>query len=396
MSSPLRRIALPLLVLAVGIALAAFLVVSRKKPAPVTRTPAGPLVEAITVHAGPQTVVIHGTGTVRPRRSVQIIPQVAGSIVEVSPSFTQGGFFDAGEVLLRIDPSDYEANLHRAEADVARAEVQLAMARAEAEVARREWERDHPDEEPSSPLVVKEPQVRQAEADLAAARAAAEKARTDLERTRISLPYAGRIVTKNADLGQYVAPGQVLATAYGTDVMEVPVPLRDEDLAWFHVPRAASAAAKGSPVTVHADFGGRRLEWKGAVSRTEGEVDLATRMVRVVVEIPGAARGSGDPPLPGMFVEADIHGRRLDRAFAVPRHAVHESGTVWVASGGRLHFRTVEVAHTEGDTAFVVSGLEDGDLVITSQLEVVTDGMKVRVAAPQDSAAGGKAAGDEA
>lgn len=396
MSSPLRRIAVPLLVLAAGVVLAAFLVASRKKPAPVTRTPAGPLVEAVTVHAAPQTVVIHGTGTVRPRRSVQIIPQVAGRIVEVSPSFTQGGFFAAGQVLLRIDPSDYEANLHRAEADVARAEVQLELARAEAEVARREWERDHPGEAPPSPLVVKEPQVRQAEADLAAARAAAEKARADLERTSISLPYHGRIVSKNADLGQYVAPGQVLATAYGTDVMEVPLPLRDEDLAWFDVPGPASLHAKGSPVTVRADFGGRRLEWKGRVARTEGEVDLATRTVHVVVEIPGPARGSGHPLVPGMFVEAAIHGRRLERAFAVPRHAVHENQTVWVASGGRLHFHAVEVAHAEGDTAFVVSGLEDGDLVITSQLEVVTDGMKVRVASREGSPNGEEAEGGAA
>ncbi len=393
MSIRLRQIVIPLLVLVAGVAVAALLIASRRQPERQPTPSAGPLVRAIQVHAGPVTVVIQGTGTVRARRTVQLIPQVAGRVIAVAPSFVEGGFFAAGEELLTIDPSDYEAALESARAQVARAEVQLELARAESEVARREWDRDHPGQEPPSPLVVKEPQVRQARADLEAAKAAANTARTNLDRTHISLPFAGRVVSKSADLGQYVAPGQVLGTAYGTELMEIPVPLKDEVLGWFDVPGPGASRSAGSSATVTADFAGRRREWDGRVARTEGQVDLATRTIHVVVDVPGTARDHGRALIPGMFVNVAIRGRTMEQAYAVPRHAIHEDGVIWVVRDGLLRFTPVEVAHVDGDTAYVASGLEDGDDVVTSQLEVVTDGMKVRVATSTGSApdAGGAA-----
>ncbi len=393
MSIRLRQIVIPLLVLAAGIVVAALLISSRRQPERQVAPSAGPLVRAIQVHPGPVTVVVQGTGTVRARRDVQVIPQVAGRILAVAPSFVEGGFFGAEDELFTIDPSDYEAALESARAQVARAEVQLELARAEAEVARREWERDHPDQSPPSPLVFKEPQVRQAQADLDAAKAAADTAQTNLDRTHIRLPFEGRIVSKSADLGQYVAPGQVLATAYGTELMEIPVPLKDEDLAWFDVPAPGASPSSGSSATVMADFAGRSREWTGRVARTEGQVDLATRTIQVVVEVSGAARDHGRALIPGMFVNVAIRGRTVEQAYAVPRHAIHEGGTLWVVRDGLLHFVPVNVAHVDGSTAYLTSGLKNGDVVVTSQLEVVTDGMKVRVAAPAPSApeAGGAA-----
>lgn len=386
MSIRLRQIVIPLLVLVAGVAVAALLIASRRQPEPQPKPSAGPLVRAIQVHPGTVTVVVQGTGTVRARRTVELIPQVAGRVIAVAPSFVEGGFFAAHDELLTIDPSDYEAALESARAQVARAEVQLELARAESDVARHEWERDHPGQEPPSPLVVKEPQVRQAQADLEAAKAAADTAQTNLDRTHISLPFAGRVVSKSADLGQYVAPGQVLAAVYGTDLMEIPVPLKDEDLAWFDVPGPGASRSSGSSAAVTADFAGRHREWTGRVARTEGQVDLATRTIHVVVEVPGAARDHGRALIPGMFVNVAIRGRTLEQSYAVPRHAIHEGAVLWVVRDGLLHFTPVEVAHVDGETAYLSSGLEDGDVVVTSQLEVVTDGMKVRVAASTGSA----------
>jgi len=105
--------------------------------------------------------------------------------------------------------------------------------------------------------------------------------------------------------------------------------------------------------------------------------------------------GTRIPLLPGMFVETAIHGRTLANAYAIPRYAIHEGDVVWVADGGVLRFRRVKVAHVAGDTAYLTEGLEDGDLVVTSQLEVVTDGMKVRVA-PAGARPGDPADGEDA
>jgi hypothetical protein len=84
--------------------------------------------------------------------------------------------------------------------------------------------------------------------------------------------------------------------------------------------------------TVRADFAGAEHSWKGYVIRTTGQVDKATRLVSVVVEVPEPFEASETRPplLPGMFVEVLIEGRVLREGFAVPRDAIHEGNRVWV------------------------------------------------------------------
>ncbi len=395
MSGLPKRIAVPVLIVATGIVLAVLLVASRKTPPRQKREWKGPLVEAVTVHPEEVGVTVHGTGTVRARISVQLIPQVSGRIVEVHPAMTAGGFFRAGEPLAVIEATDYELAVRRAEAAIERARVQLQQAEAESTVARREWDRIHPGEEPVSPLVLRIPQLEQARAELHAAEADLETARLNLERTRLSLPFDGRVVAKNADVGQYVTPGQPVATVYGSHSMEIPVPLRDSELAWIDVPGPGRTGTPGSEVTVTAEFGGGEHTWDGRVTRTEGEVDLATRMVHVVVEVDEPFAEGRPALMPGMFVHVAIHGHPLEGAFVIPRHAVHEGSVAWVAREGRLRLTPVEVARYDRDLALVTGGLSDGDRVVTSQLEVVTDGMKIRITTPAEEAtpAGGTAPG---
>ncbi len=394
MSRISRYTAIPVLILVVGLVLALMLVASRKTPPRQKRVWLGPLVEAVPVSAADVPVTVHGTGTVRARISVQLVPQVSGRIVEVHPAMTAGGFFRAGEPLVVIESTDYELAVRRAEAAVERARVQLQQAEAQAEVARREWDRIHPGEEPSSPLVLRIPQLEQARAELHAAEADLETARLNLERTRLSLPFDGRVVTKSADLGQYVTPGQPVATVYGSRSMEIPVPLRDSELAWIDVPGPGRDASRGAEVTVTAEFAGREHTWKGRVTRTEGQVDPATRMVHVVVEVDDPFAEGRPALMPGMFVRVAIHGHTLENAFVIPRHAVHEGGVAWVAREGRLRLTPVRVARFDRDLAVITGGLADGDLVVTSQLEVVTDGMKIRVVAPGEGAGRGTRAPD--
>jgi len=379
MIQKLKRVAMPLLIVAAGFFVAFLLISSRTTPPRVRQPYLGPLVEAVTAHTADHPVTVHGDGAVRARIRVQLIPQVAGRIITAHPALAAGGFFRAGEALVVLDPRDYEAAVRRAQAAAQQARVQLEQAEAESRVARREWDRIHPGEEPSSPLVLRIPQVEQARAQLEAAKAELATARINLERTRLSLPFDGRVVSKSADVGQYVGPGQPVATVYGAHVMEIPVPLRDEELQWFTVP-APGSGRKGSPVTVSARFAGAVHRWKGHVARTEGEVDLATRMVHVVVEVDEPFANRTAPLVPGMFVHVAISGKTLTNAFIIPRQAIHTNGTVWLAREGALRFAPVTVARFDGADALVTQGLSDGDVVITSQLEVVTDGMKVRVA----------------
>jgi RND family efflux transporter MFP subunit len=389
------KIVLPIVVLIAGAAAAAILTASRRAPPRLERSSPGPLVEVVRVSVEDVAMKVTGHGEVVAKVAVDVVPQVAGKVIHAHPSLVAGGFFEADQPLIEIDPEDYELAVDRAEAAVARAEVNKEREQAEAEVARQEWDELHPDEEPPSGLVVHEPQVRQAEAELAAARADLNAASLNLERTRVSVPFDGVVVSKSVDVGQYVAPGRAVARVYGRDTVEVRVPFEDRELAWFDVPM--SNGDEGPSVEVSANFRGRRHTWDGRVVRMEAQVDSASRMVHVVVEVkrPYSLSGEGPSLLPGTFVDVQVSGKTLHDVIQIPRYAVHEGNQVWVVEDGVLRIREVVKARSDRETVYVTAGVEHGDQVVVTVLEAVTDGMKVRIAgAESDEADLERAAGD--
>jgi multidrug efflux pump subunit AcrA (membrane-fusion protein) len=134
---------------------------------------------------------------------------------------------------------------------------------------------------------------------------------------------------------------------------------------------------------VIATIAGERIERPAKLMRTEGRLDERTRMVNVIVRVdrPYDAR----PPLAmGLFVRVEIEGVVLPEAAWLPRSAVHEDDIVYVVDGeSRVRFRQVEVARSDRDEILVRSGLVSGDMVVTSPMKIVTEGMKVTYAQPE-------------
>lgn len=351
-------------------------------------TVAAPMVRTIQVRTGPQTVHIFGEGTVQPLSEIDLVPQVGGKVVYLSPSLVNGGRFRQGERLLRIDPVDYELAVTIAGANVKEAESRLHLAEEEAAAARHEWHL-HNGGSPKGnsnppPLVAKEPQLAAAQAKLEADRAELRKALLNLERTELTAPFDGRVSEENIDLGQYVSTGTSLATLYSTEAAEIVVPLEDEKAFWFHVPGFTPGSGPGSPATVRARIAGNAQTWTGEVVRTEGKLDERTRLINVVVRVekPYATK---HPLAVGLFVTVDIQGRTLTNAALIPRSALHEDNQVWVVDeNGRLRFRTVDVARLQGDEALVQAGLDNGQRLVITPLKAVTDGMAVRTIPGQE------------
>lgn len=383
MTSRTAKFVLPVVFLLAGLGGAALLASSRKTPERQERPVLGPLVEVISATRSSVDTIVRGTGEVRARTTVEIVPQVTGMVIEVHPSLVPGGHFAAGETLVVIEPRDYELAVERAQAAVARAAVSLEREQAEAEVALQEWNALNPGEEPSSGLVIREPQVRQAEAELAAADADLAVARLNLERTRISLPFDGIVVSENVDLGQFATVGRTLATAYGTDEVEVRVPLAERELSWFRFPQRGSGT--GPEARVITTFGGPDQAWHGRVVRMEAQVDPTSRMVPVVVSIrdPFKTDGNRLPLIPGSFVQVEIHGGTLEDVISLPRHAIHDGDTAWVVDGDTLHIREVQIARKDLSTAFIIEGIDNDEQVVVSSLDAVTDGMIVRAVAAE-------------
>ena len=390
----LRRIlmiVLPLAVLGLGVFATVAMIEARAEPEtkPVEIPPL--LVRVITVEPETLSLKVRAEGTVAPRTESQLVPEVAGRVVEVSPSLAAGGFFEEGEALLKIEAREYDLAVIRANAAIAQAKLRLATERQEAEVARKEW-RALGQGEPN-PLVVREPQIAEALAALASAEAALEQAKFDLERTVVRAPYAGRVRSKQVDVGQFVQRGAPVATLYSVDLAEVKLPIPDAELEFVNLPlayRGAAESARGPAVTLTARFAGREHKWRGRIVRTEGEIDPATRMVLAIAQVedpyaPG--RDARRPPLAvGMFVEAEIDGRRVSNIVRLPRTALRgDSRVLVVDSTNRLYYREVDIFRLDRDRALVRGGLEPGDRVCVSNIEAAVNGMKVRISESERS-----------
>ncbi len=380
----------------------------QKQPPP----PQSPLVSTVPVDVRTGSLLVRGNGTVRPAREIQLTAQVAGRLVDVDDALVSGGRFEAGEVLARIDPSDYRNAVQQAEAQVTQARVQLLQAREQAGAARRDYRRVQertgelpvPDSTELGRLVYNEPQVAQAEANLESARATLDDARTRLERTTLEVPFDGMVRTKQADLGAYLAPGTPVATVYGTDVAEVVVSLPSRKAALIQNLWSAAArrTAVDLPATVSHSYGGETFSWEGYVHRVEGAISEQTRTVDVVVRVENPYRPDGgmavpsrmpeqptrpeQPPLAvGTYTTVDIQGRREGTYHVVPRRAVHtrETGrppTVWTAEGDSLLVeREVEPIQTVEEQAYLAPTLAPDAQIITSDLRVHSDSMRIRV-----------------
>ena len=131
---------LPLFIVAAAGVGAATMIVNRPPVATLTPVVEPPGVRVHEVSLQDVPLAVTSQGTVRPRTESQLVPQIAGRVTWVAPSFAEGGFFEAGDVLVRLDPFDYEQMLVSARSQLAQARLRLAQEEAEAEVAQREWE----------------------------------------------------------------------------------------------------------------------------------------------------------------------------------------------------------------------------------------------------------------
>lgn len=373
------------LLLTVAIVLAGFVVAKRlveTKPRIKKVRPVEPLPSVSIKLARPERVRVEvpGDGTVRPSKEVEMVPQVSGKVVYVSKDLVTGGRFKEGELLVRIEDSDYVAALKKAEAELKTLKAKLYQLKEESEVARAEWEDLNPGEDPP-PLLLKLPDIKAVEAQIVAAQAAIEKARLDLKCTEIRAPFSGVVISEDVDVGQFVRAGEPLARISSDESAEVKVNLREDDVAYINIPGFNSMSHKGSPAVVELSMAGKTYRWKGYVHRAE-IMDEKTRTLPVVVRVDKPY--STIPPLSvGAFVRVRIEGRSIDGATVIERSAIEwsEEGKpfLWLVDDkGRLLKRRIEVVRPYRDR-YIIKGLKGGERFVVTPPPAATEGMKVRI-----------------
>ncbi len=386
-----RRHVLPVCVLAVCGGAGYRLLTTEPQPKTQAQTVRSYAVKTVKIAPQDFAITLDSRGTVRPRTSSSLVPEVTGQIVEISPNFRPGGFFEKDEVLVQIDRRDYEAAVVIAESEEARAKTVLEEEKARAAQAIEDWKRLGRTGDPP-PLVARQPQVAEATARASAAAASVAQARRSLERTALRAPYPGCVLKKNADIGQVVTSGTSLADVYAVDFAEVELPLSVKQLGYLslpesyrgeHVPVLAGAPVPTTPaVILRASYGGRDYRWEGSVVRAAGAFDERSRQLSVTAQVADPyGRRSGDlPPLKaGLFVEAEIEGHTLHGVFVLPRGVVRDGREVMLVDAqNKLRRRQVNVVWTTRDHVVATDGLGAGDVVCLTNLPFAVDGTAVK------------------
>jgi multidrug efflux system membrane fusion protein len=304
---------------------------------------------------------IDSYGTAESLTRTQLAAEVSGKVIKVSPNIRSGGAFSQGDVLVHLDDRNFRVAVDVAASVVADAEVRYLQEVAQADLAAQEWN-ERPNNDAAQLLALRKPQVAAAKAALQASKARLKNARLDLERTQIRAPFDGKVLQQMVDIGQVVNPTQTIADIYGTDVVEVRLPVKIADLQHLMIPEDNGTIQARPKVLLSGEFGSRTYQWQGEIVRSEGVFDPATRMLYVVAQINEPfIRNEQRPAIRiGQFLSAKIEGRLLKDVYVIPRRAVSQNFVVSVADDGLLKKRKVTPLWTDAKSVVVSALADDG------------------------------------
>lgn len=377
--TPLLKRLLPIVaVFALVFVLLSLMSGMKEEPAKVPAKPSGFLVETTTVTPTALTLTIESQGVLQPKRQIALLTEVSGKVQSLSPAFVAGGTFAAGDVLVQIDPADYRVAVARAEANLASAQATLDLEQARSDQARKDWNSFGKTGEPSA-LLLNIPQLDGAKASRKAAQADLQKARRDLEKTTIVAPFAGTVLSKSVDLGQFVGMSGQLGTIAGTEVGEVRLPLTNQDLDKLNL---KDRDLLNQPLAVtFADDQGQTIT-SGQIKRLEASKDARTLMNYAVAEI---SQPFEHDLLFNTFLKAEISGGTYANVYAIPAAWMMPNDQLPVyLEDDTLAIKQVHVVHKTNDHFYVDQGLNSQDLIITTPIQAPTVGMTLRLEQPAD------------
>lgn len=380
----------PVLLIMLAVIIAFSMVSARPELTPKAVKKEPPLVEVKIIKLEDIQLVIKSQGNVTARNRTDLTSEVNGRIQWVSEKFFNGQVVKGKDILLKIDPTDYQAALADARASLSDVELNFEQEKIRAQQAAEDWVLVNQDLNSASELTLRKPQLDRARAQVDAAAQKVKQAEQNLSRTKIRAPFSGIINGKFVDLGQYVTIGTPITTLLGTETVEVRLPISASEFGFLD----SKAKAK---VELSNDLGKRLQRWQGYISRVENQVDAITRVYYVVaaVEDPyGLNLGLSsdiksfqtDPLRLGLFVDASITGITVLQAVRLPRIALVNQNTVYIVDdNNKLQRREVNILRAEPGYTIIDQGLENGDRVVLTKLDLMTNGMDVSVSSPSAS-----------
>ncbi len=369
-----------ILALGVSLLIASLAVVFKSETSKTEPENKATLVSTIRAEKTDEQIIVTGFGIVKPNIEVTMKAEVSGRVIAKSPNLTSGGIVKEGEVLLRLDPRNYQNTVEQEKAQLEKANFDLQLEMGRQLVAKREWEQLSSSiqiTEFSEQLALRKPHLKEKEAALAAAKSRLDKGLLDLSRTSLVCPMNAVVTANYTEVGDYVTSQTEVANIVETNKFQVRVSIPVSKLKWLEIPKRN----KNSNIKVHViqDLGGTEVIREGKILRLLGDLDSTGRMARVIVTVNdplGLEEEEGIPLLLGTYVRVELEGPIVKDVVVLPRKGLREESKVWVKNGeGKLEIRTVGVLQKKEDVVFIDEGLEDRDDVVISPISIPIPGM---------------------
>lgn len=397
--SAVKSILIGVGVLAVGIAIAVWVVKSAPKPGKVVPETKARLVEVEPLLMQSSRPTWQAGGLVTASQQVMLKPQVNGRIIAIADAAVPGARLAQGDLLARIDPQDFRLMLEQKQAAYTQAMADLDIEKGQASLAREEYELSEARLSPQDKaLVLREPQIAKAKAAVKTAKANLNQARLDLQRSEIRMPFPGQINSRNVSIGSQVSASSDVFDLISTDEFWIEVKIPAAFLPWLDKQHIAEITMPG--------WQGKTREAR--VLNVLPAVDSTDRQVKLVLAIqdPLALQNSELPPvLLNDFVEVQLFGRELKNTYQIETRHLNNNDEVWVVSANNeLQKRAVTVLYHGREMSWVAvendveangltdsqadnnSGFNADDRLLVSRVDAPVHGYPVRILGDRQAA----------
>jgi len=378
----LIKFAMPVIIIAAGILIASYLLNTKPKSKRKPLSKRAKLVETISIQPKNTMVKISGMGSVIPARQIELKPQVAGKIIEISPELIPGGILSKNQTLMKIEPDDYELTVKQRQSDVAKARSSLEIEYGNQAVAKQEYSLlGDAITENEKKLVLRRPQLISAQSNLKTAQAKLDQAKLDLKRTVITAPFNAVINQKYIDLGQMASQSTTVVKLTGTNEYWVEASVPVDKLKWIEIPDDNSGT--GSEVKLYNPTAwGRNVCRTATVIRLLPDLETSGRMAKLIISVKNPMRinnpeSGNDLLLLGSYVRVEITGRTIKSAYAIDRSLLRNRDNVWLLSkDNTLKIKPVKILY-RGNESVITDSIDVTDKIITTDLSAPVEGMNL-------------------
>lgn len=383
----------------------------KAEPPAITQSTGKKVVRVLKVVPRKLQPIAIGYGHTKPALEWEAQSELDGTIIWETGNLQEGNIVSKGTPLLKVDPSVYELEVAKLNAEIEVAKLRDKTISASLKIASEEYRIQQSEYERSMQLS-KTGHISKTEKDRATRELLSNQqqlqtlknsivinqaeqrvmqmqlalAERDLQQTTILAPFDLRITEKVAGIAEYVNKGEILLRADGIDAVEVSAQFALGKMRPLH--QAADESDMSGDLhheleaLVELKAGDRIIAWNGAVDRSGGQIDAQTQSQSIVVRINNpyeqAQPGKKPPLIRDTFVKVTLKAPVLKNQILIPANAIHQGNVYIVNRDGNLEIKSVTVAFIQDQVAVIKDGLLPNDNVVVSKLSPAVKGMPLK------------------